>query len=73
MLRNLVTMNFYFRIVFDVVNMLQGVWIFILFVVFNPEAKKLFSRATPSTGGDTTKIQEIALSEIETQTLVQSQ
>ena len=50
--------------------MLQGVWIFILFVVFNPEAKKLFRRATPATGAD--KSQEMVLSEVETQSLVKN-
>ena len=53
--------------------MLQGVWIFILFVVFNPEAKKLCRRVPPETGINTGKAQEIILSEVETQSLVQSQ
>ena len=33
---------FAFRIVIDVLNMLQGVWIFLLFIVFNPVARKHF-------------------------------
>ena len=37
-----ITVNYHFRIVFDVINMLQGVWIFVLFIIFNPEAKGLF-------------------------------
>ena len=53
--------------------MLQGVWIFILFVVFNPEAKKLFRRATPVKEADTTKSQEMVLNEVETQSLVKNQ
>ena len=51
--------------------MLQGVWIFILFVVFNPEAKKLCRRANTETGINTINAQE--MSEVETQSLVQSQ
>ena len=37
-----IIINNHFRIVFDVINMLQGVWIFVLFIIFNPEAKGLF-------------------------------
>ena len=40
-----ITVNNHFRIVFDVINMLQGVWIFVLFIIFNPEAKELFCGA----------------------------
>ena len=58
----------FFRIVFDVVNMLQGVWIFTLFIIFNPEAKKLLHRQSTNSSRE----QEIPLSVYETQELVQN-
>ena len=39
------------RMIFDIVNMLQGAWIFILFVCFNPEAKRRFRREISSSNG----------------------
>ena len=53
---------------FDVVNMLQGVWIFTLFIIFNPEAKKLLPRRSTNSSRE----QEIPLSVYETQELVQN-
>ena len=44
---------------FDVVNMLQGVWIFIIFIVFNPSAKSIFCP-----GGIPTKEDEILMGDL---------
>ena len=57
--------------------MLQGVWIFILFIIFNPEAKKfttgIFRRSASNTESKITKQEEFALSEVETEKLYKSQ
>ena len=59
------TVNNHFRIVFDVINMLQGVWIFVLFIIFNPEAKELFC------GTATTRPEiDVQMNEVEGQNLV---
>ena len=60
-----ITVNNHFRIVFDVINMLQGVWIFVLFIIFNPEAKELFC-GTAITRPET----NVQMNEVEGQDLV---
>ena len=60
-----ITVNNRFRIVFDVINMLQGVWIFVLFIIFNTEAKGLFC-GTATTRPET----DVQMNEVEGQDLV---
>lgn len=50
---------FVFRVVFDVVNMLQGVWIFIIFIVFNPDAKSIFCPANTTTNEEEVPMDEL--------------
>ena len=58
----------FFRIVFDVINMLQGVWIFVLFILFNPEAKGIFCGKT-STKDET----EMRMNVLEDKDLLQNE
>ena len=51
--------NVSFRMIFDIVNMLQGAWIFILFVWFNPEAKRRIRRERSSSNGGTSTVNEV--------------
>ena len=60
-----ITVNNHFRIVFDVINMLQGVWIFVLFIIFNPEAKELFCGTAPARTET-----DVQMNEVEGQDLV---
>ena len=60
-----INVNNHCRIVFDVINMLQGVWIFVLFIIFNPEAKGLFC------GTATKRLEtEVQMNDVEGQNLV---
>ena len=58
----------FLRIVFDVINMLQGVWIFVLFILFNPEAKGIFC-GTTSTKDET----EMRMNVLEDKDLLQNE
>ena len=44
--------------IFDIVNMLQGAWIFILFVYFNPEAKRRLTLQRLSSDGKRSTLNE---------------